>query len=382
MPAVQNPHWSAWCSWNASWSAAGLRGPRSCVTSRRRPGWRAVRQARTGSPSSWTVHAPHAPSSQPTLVPVSPSWSRMKSARSVRGSTSAVWRSPLTRTRRADAPGGGGPCRRAACRAAVEVGRRIAEAAHRGPLDERAAGDSVDERALVVAPRRRRAASAAASRGARAVAHRRLGARARGRRRAARPRACPAVSTTAAAASAKYAPGAGVSDERGPGARRQRRELDAGQQLPRREAGGSVTVRSVVHEAGVERGEGDAGAPRAGRRGRPSRRPCPASASPGARRGAPPGAAAASARRSATRALERRLADGRADPSTPSVRRIRPGMPLMSTSRAGRTSRRFSSGTRLWPPASTCASSLSASTAASHESAATYSNGAGFTAPT
>ena len=57
-----------------------------------------IRHARTGSPSSRTVHAPQTPCSQPTCVPVSSRSPRRKSASVVRGSTTAVRRSPLTVT--------------------------------------------------------------------------------------------------------------------------------------------------------------------------------------------------------------------------------------------------------------------------------------------
>ena len=88
MPAVQNPHWSAWCSWNAALQRPGCE---ALDRAHSQPSaWTAsVRQERTGSPSSWTVHAPQTPCSQPDLRPGEPGWSRMKSESSVRGSTSA-----------------------------------------------------------------------------------------------------------------------------------------------------------------------------------------------------------------------------------------------------------------------------------------------------
>ena len=71
MPAVQNPHWSAWWSWNARCSGPGARP--SIVRTSQPSAWTAsIRHERTGSPSSWTVHAPQTPCSQPTLVPVRP----------------------------------------------------------------------------------------------------------------------------------------------------------------------------------------------------------------------------------------------------------------------------------------------------------------------
>ena len=66
------------------------------------------------------------------------------------------------------------------------------------------------------------------------------------------------------------------------------------------------------------------------------------------------------AARDLRRPLERRVPGQGADPQR-AVRRTRgsraPATPLMSISRSGRASRKFSSGTRLWPPASTLASS-------------------------
>src|SRR5678815_2907484 len=50
----------------------------------------------TDSPSSSTVHAPHAEVSQPTLVPVSPQTSRRYCTRSMRGSTSSCRDDSLT----------------------------------------------------------------------------------------------------------------------------------------------------------------------------------------------------------------------------------------------------------------------------------------------
>ena len=55
-----------------------------------------IRQARTGSPSTRTVHAPQTPCSQPRCVPVSPRSSRSRSARVRRGSISASTGSPFT----------------------------------------------------------------------------------------------------------------------------------------------------------------------------------------------------------------------------------------------------------------------------------------------
>src|SRR6185436_3395234 len=63
---------------------------RSCVCTA------SIKQERTISPLTRTVHAPQTPCSQPTWVPVSLRWSRRKSDRFSRGGTSASMRSPLT----------------------------------------------------------------------------------------------------------------------------------------------------------------------------------------------------------------------------------------------------------------------------------------------
>src|SRR5689334_21028271 len=55
-------------------------------------------QLLTERPSSRIVHAPHWPVSQPTLVPVSPSSSRRKSARSTSAATVFSHNCPLTVT--------------------------------------------------------------------------------------------------------------------------------------------------------------------------------------------------------------------------------------------------------------------------------------------
>src|SRR5262245_52959036 len=54
-----------------------------------------IRQERTGSPSTMTVHAPQIPCSQPMCVPVCPQSSRIASARVRRGSTAIAWSRPL-----------------------------------------------------------------------------------------------------------------------------------------------------------------------------------------------------------------------------------------------------------------------------------------------
>src|SRR5678816_1375163 len=54
-----------------------------------------VWQARTARPSTWTVHAPHEPTPQPYLVPVSARSSRRYQSSGMAGSPSNVRRAPL-----------------------------------------------------------------------------------------------------------------------------------------------------------------------------------------------------------------------------------------------------------------------------------------------
>src|SRR4051794_40393797 len=99
MPGVQYPHWSPWCSQNASCSGCSApswpipsivltSAPSACTASRV--------QDFTASPLRCTVHAPQLDVSQPTCVPVRPSVSRRKWTRSRRGSTSALSCAPFT----------------------------------------------------------------------------------------------------------------------------------------------------------------------------------------------------------------------------------------------------------------------------------------------
>src|SRR5579863_629143 len=54
-----------------------------------------VEQERTGSPSTWTVHAPHRPAPQPNFVPVDSSVSRRTQSKGVSGATSTFRSLPL-----------------------------------------------------------------------------------------------------------------------------------------------------------------------------------------------------------------------------------------------------------------------------------------------
>src|SRR5271167_2897879 len=54
-----------------------------------------VEQERMGSPSTWTVHAPHRPAPQPNLVPVNSNVSRRTQSRGVSSATSTFRELPL-----------------------------------------------------------------------------------------------------------------------------------------------------------------------------------------------------------------------------------------------------------------------------------------------
>src|SRR5919197_1545863 len=99
IPGVQKPHWSAWCSQKASWSgwSSPSRARPSIVVISLPSAWTASTvHDFTASPSRWIVQAPQTDVSQPIFFPVSPRSSRRKSTSSVRGSTSASCRTPLT----------------------------------------------------------------------------------------------------------------------------------------------------------------------------------------------------------------------------------------------------------------------------------------------
>src|SRR2546425_2229934 len=111
-PDVQYPHWYPSRATNAACMGCNLSGaPRpsmvvisspSCITAR-------VRHEVTRLPFTCTVHAPHCPWSQPFLVPVRATVSRMQSRSVVRGSTRS-WRSlPLMRKVTGMAPAIFGP---------------------------------------------------------------------------------------------------------------------------------------------------------------------------------------------------------------------------------------------------------------------------------
>src|SRR3954451_6288067 len=98
-PGVVNPSWVACSSQNPSWigeRAPSCASPSTVVTCDPSAETASTMQLFTALPSSRTVHAPHSPVSQPTFVPVSPSWSRSVSTRSSLGETSTDTSVPLT----------------------------------------------------------------------------------------------------------------------------------------------------------------------------------------------------------------------------------------------------------------------------------------------
>ncbi len=362
-----------------------------------------MRQARTGSPSSSTVQAPHTPCSQPTWVPVRSRSSRRKSASEVRGSTRPLVRAAVHAT--------GGPCA-SSCRSRHRAERGGERRARRAPRP-RAAGTSAvawmsasgDERRRRRARRLARAARASARgpRSAASAAPARTGVppdaeegQPRVRHRAAAP-SPPEQGDRAH--QREVAVTARDLREAPARVRRRQREARLGEQLVvgerRRRAarrkrsprGDHALAAPARARPPRRRGRAAARAARTpDRRGRccpttvprfriaawPTRRS--ASASSGSARGRP--------------ALERALARTSAPIAKHAVRlaqrrRARRAR-LMSTSTPGRASRRFSIGTRLWPPARILASSpccaSSVDRLVERSRAATYSNGAGFMA--
>src|SRR3954453_17720561 len=105
-PGVQKPHCSAWHSRNASCTGCSTCPPRpssraspsTVVTPWPSPWTASIRQERTGSPTTSTVHAPQTPCSQPTCVPVSPRSCRSASDSSRRTGTEASRGTPFTVT--------------------------------------------------------------------------------------------------------------------------------------------------------------------------------------------------------------------------------------------------------------------------------------------
>ena len=100
MPGVQKPHCRAWCSRNISCIGcsvpSGFARPsivRTCVPSACTA---SMVQDFTDSPFTCTTQAPHWLVSQPTWVPVSPSFSRSSSTSRVRSSTSTLCCLPFT----------------------------------------------------------------------------------------------------------------------------------------------------------------------------------------------------------------------------------------------------------------------------------------------
>ena len=98
-PLWQYPHWTTSSRLQASWTASAT-GPftPSIVTTSRSPTWeRGVMQARTASPPTCTVHAPHWAIPQPYLVPVRRRSSRKTQSSGVSGVDVTSRELPLTR---------------------------------------------------------------------------------------------------------------------------------------------------------------------------------------------------------------------------------------------------------------------------------------------
>src|SRR2546422_5311244 len=106
-PDVQYPHWYPSLATKAACigcNASGVPRPSivvisfpSCIRAR-------LRQESTRLPFTCTVHAPHCPWSQPFLVPVSATVSRIQSSSVVRGSRRNWWSLPLMRSLIGTAP--------------------------------------------------------------------------------------------------------------------------------------------------------------------------------------------------------------------------------------------------------------------------------------
>ena len=99
-PGMQNPHWAAPVSRNACWSGASAPSPAArpstVVTRAPSASIASTRHESTLRPSSRTVQAPHSPTRQHSLVPVSPRSSRRTSSRVWCASTSTDRSRPLT----------------------------------------------------------------------------------------------------------------------------------------------------------------------------------------------------------------------------------------------------------------------------------------------
>ena len=323
MPAVQKPHWSAWWSWKDSCSGPGARP--SIVRTSQPSAWIAsVRQERTGSPSSWTVHAPHDALLAADLGAGQARGRRMKSRQQ---------RARLDLGRVLDAVD---PQLHA--RPAWTSARRVSSATSARRC---AVLDALARRA----PRPRAALAPSTQRLPRRASR-------RDRRRARRPRRGRGRARPPLPACGELAARARVLGERGPGTGLQRRHADGDEQLAGRDAvvsgprkNSSATAcacrpPSAARSARRARAARPA-AGRAGRRARPSRRRCRARGSRRGRRGAPPGRAAASDARPAPSV--RAPPGGRWRRSAASLRSgagrqgRRPR--LMSTIRAGRARR-------------------------------------------
>ena len=99
IPGVQNPHWTASAAAKACCRACGLSAlPRPSIVRTLLPValLAGVRHARAAFPSTMTTQVPHVPSSQPSLVPVSPRPSRSSSSSRQLGGASTLRGVPFT----------------------------------------------------------------------------------------------------------------------------------------------------------------------------------------------------------------------------------------------------------------------------------------------
>ena len=364
-------------------SPSGPASPSTVVSERPSACTASIRHARTGSPSSCTVQAPHTPCSQPTWVPVRPGLVahevRQQRARLDLARRTArpliVDRDPHHRPSRARAP-----ARRTARVSPISARRCPPSPAGRSP--PRPPARHLARRARRHAGPPRPAGARSGDRPAPSSAIARVGARgtttaAPGEREV--PVRAGVLDRTR---SARPAAARGTSIAHSSSSVGQRGGQRPPEQLRRRTARSPRGERSSKPRP--QRESARPAARRWDRRGRPSHRPSRACGSPACPTCATASTAAASRPR-LSGALERppggsgrrcaapRLACTGTAPSSASSR-------LRSTSSSGRARRKLSIGTRLWPPASGLASSVpaSSSSASASEAGAAYAKRGGL----
>ena len=306
-----------------------------------------IRQPRTMSPLTRSVHAPHTPCSQPMCEPVRPSSSRRKSTRCWRGGTLRVTCVPFTVrviTRAWSMRARAGPWRGAAwwpasCRGrAVRRGKGfLASSSDLGLSRTGVAADAEESDALLGAA----LDAGEADDGVVALAPRELEEHATCRR-------------LGKLGADQDLVGLEVGLE-------QRLEET---RTPARAARPSCRRRSAPRRARARR----PAARRSDRRAPGCRRACRGCGSRDARCAPPPRRPAAGASRISARFLDLVCVQSAPMRTTPSARfdtRRGPSRPVMSTSSSGEDRRMLSAGIRLWPPASTFAPGRSRSSNAS-----------------